>query len=199
MTQDFKLFVFTKYPRPGRVKTRLGAGIGMDRAAAVHRELAERTVTAVLAARLPFAVAYCPHDPASDFAAWLGPDLEYLPQNGADLGERLAECLASALQSHRSAAIIGTDAPGLRPGPLIAAATALTRPGYVLGPATDGGYYLIGAHRDAFDKSVFQNIAWSSSGVFDATCNNIQALGHGCIFLDHLSDVDTEKDLYLMQ
>lgn len=172
------LLVFAKDPVPGRVKTRLAAELGPERAAALYAAFVWDPCEALAAAGLGPVVAADP-DPDRpffrDLAAKLGLRVE--AQNPGDLGARMAAALERHLEAGAERALlIGTDLPTLPPGHLDTAARALG-PGtpLVFGPATDGGYYLVGAHRTALADwprvvdRLFTGIPWSAGDVLHRT------------------------------
>jgi len=193
-----RLLVFAKDPVPGRVKTRLAAAIGPDAATMLYRELAERTLATAAAARAAGIVAgielWC--DPSVErpaFAAWrarYGATLH--AQHGADLGERMRHALFAALADGPPALLIGTDCPALDKLYLARAANALADHDAVFGPATDGGYVLVGLARDV---DAFSGVPWSTDGVMAATRARLSALGVSFAELPALWDVDTPADL----
>jgi rSAM/selenodomain-associated transferase 1 len=181
-----------KYPSPGSVKTRLSAQIGATAAcrlyAAFVGDLAERLTRA----GLPVCWAVWPPDaPFAD----LVPGQRCIAQVGRDLGERME----AAMQVCRGAAplpviTVGADAPHLEPARLTEAAEALASDAdVVLGPATDGGYYLIGLRAPC--PSLFRDIAWGSSSVLDATLARARAAGLRVHLLAPTFDVDDAEGL----
>jgi hypothetical protein len=172
--------VFARYPSPGKAKTRLIAAIGPDRAAAVHRQLVERTIVAVRASGLPFTLYFTGADAAA-FEEWLGP-LALQPQADGDLGERLARVPAPAL-------LIGSDCPDLSAEHLRSAAQALAGGIPCIGPAEDGGYWLLGLPTPRPD--LFEHIEWGTGNVYAAT---LTRLGDALI-LPTLADLDRPEDL----
>jgi len=182
-----------KYPSPGSAKTRLGAQIGSRAACrlseAFIRDLADR----LGGLGLPVTWAFWP--PAAPFAA-LVPGQRCVPQAGSDLGERLdagiAECIATL---HLPVLAIGTDAPHIDGASVREGAEALVAGSadVVLGPATDGGYYLIGVR--APQPALFRGIVWGSSSVLEATLARARAAGMRVHLLPTTFDVDDEAGL----
>jgi len=185
-----------KHPVPGRVKTRLAAVLGADAACALYvafvLDLAERL------GALPYAVtwAYTPAD--APFAALL-PGARCRPQRGRDLGERLAAAIADELAAGPGPVLaIGADAPHVPEAALAEAASALGRGAdVVLGPAADGGYYLIGLRAPA--PGLFAGIDWSTGEVLEATLARAQAAALAVHFLPPSFDVDRPADLVLLR
>jgi len=194
-----RVLVFTRTPVPGRVKTRLIPAIGAERAANLHRAMLWRTVaTAREAALGPVDVCcmpVCEHPYLQELASSFGVGL--CVQDGGDLGERMHRALASALAGGRASAgalLVGTDCPFLESGDLRTAATALVEGAdAVIGPARDGGYYLIGVKRS--DWKVFRDIEWGSERVLDVTRGRFETLGWQWRELETRSDVDRPEDL----
>ena len=181
-----------KHPVPGRVKTRLAAALGADAACALYHafvlDLGERL------GALPYAVTWAYTPPDAPFAALL-PGARCRPQRGRDLGERLAAAIGDELAAGPGPVLaIGADAPHVPAAALAEAAAALAgRADVVLGPAADGGYYLIGVARPA--PGLFAGIAWGSAGVLAATLALAEAAALAVHLLPPGFDVDEVADL----
>lgn len=193
------LAVFVKAPVAGRVKTRLAAEIGARAAADLYRALARSTVAACVAASHDTAVWFTPTQARPSIRDWLG-DLaiaEYRAQPAGNLGVRLI----AAFQHHfragaRRVVLIGSDCPGID-APLVSRAfTSLEEQEIVLGPAQDGGYYLIGLQRP--EPRLFRGIAWSTDAVLTQTLARAGRLGLRWSVLPVLRDVDTTADAAAM-
>lgn len=188
--------VFAKAPVPGRVKTRLAADIGDRRATEIYRGLGRRTVDALRGGDYRLVVFGTPADSASleSIGAWLGPEgTEIHPQPEGDLGHRLATAVDGALRRAEAIVIVGTDIPGIDRKTVSEAFSLLREHDVVLGPATDGGYYLVGLTRSCPD--LFAGIDWSTSRVLDQTLDRIATKGLTVAFTEAKSDVDTVEDL----
>jgi rSAM/selenodomain-associated transferase 1 len=194
MNPPTRLALFLKAPVAGRVKTRLAATVGDATACAVYRWLAERQCrevpgdwSATVHVDPPDAVAAC--------RAWLGARFDYAAQQGGTLGERLAHAARAAFT--RGAApwlVIGGDCVGLGHARLREAAGALADGAdAVLGPAEDGGYYLLGLRRLA--PEVFHDIPWSTGEVAAVTRRRAAAAGLRLAELPPLPDIDDEASL----
>ena len=191
---DRALVVFTRAPRAGRVKTRIAKILGDPKALAIHRELAERTVAAARAARgATLVVAHTPADAGEEMRDWLGDDVQYEAQRGTDLGERMAEAIEGRLSSGADrVVVIGSDAPDLTASILEEAFGSLDSSDVVVGPAADGGYYLIGMR--VLHRSLFERIPWSGAETLARTLAACRAAGLRVHLLDILRDVDTAED-----
>jgi rSAM/selenodomain-associated transferase 1 len=189
------LIVFLKRPRIGEVKTRLIPALGEAAAAHLYRILAEEEIrrTAPSAGEYRRLFFFAPEDAGADMRAWF-PGETWMPQRGADLGARMAGAFEQAFaEGARRSAIIGTDVPWVSRELVSGAFKALDEADVVLGPARDGGYYLLalGEPRPA----LFQGVAWSTSSVLAQTVEKAGGLGLSVRLLDVLSDIDTLDDV----
>jgi len=181
-----------RYPEPGRVKTRLARVLGAAAAAELYRafvlDLADRLVG------LPYPVTWAIDPPAAPFAT-LVPGARCRAQGEGDLGARMARSFAVEFAAGPGpVAIIGADAPHLPADALTETAVALGREAdVVLGPAEDGGYYLIGLARPT--PALFTGIPWSTSAVLAATVASAEAAGLRTHLLPRSFDVDEPGDI----
>ncbi len=192
-----RLILFTRYPRPGRTKTRLIPALGAQGAAALQQRMSE----AIIAQMAQFAAQY-PVNLEIRYAdgnqqaveAWLSSDIPCLDQGEGDLSDRLRRAFAQAFsQGSRQVVVIGADCPHLTPALFAQAFAALESRELVLGPAMDGGYYLIGLNRLA--PALFAEIPWGSEEVLAATLKQAQDLNLSTHLLEPLADVDRPEDL----
>lgn len=191
------LLVFAREPELGRVKTRLAAGIGAEAALAVYRELLALTAAAVTAAQVPATVwlaeAPAEADPTQPRPEWPGLPWRVQPAAGA-LGERMAQAFGEAFAAGAGrVVIIGTDCPGLSAELLRQAFDQLLSHELVVGPADDGGYYLLGMNK--LHAELFTNKAWSTATVLPDTLADAARLGLRVAHLPTLHDVDSAQDL----
>lgn len=194
-----ELLVFAKAPVAGRVKTRLASAIGASRATAVYRVLGRRVLTQVAGGPYRIVVCYDPPDAAQAVRVWLGGRagvrLELEPQASGDLGRRLEAGFAAAFGRGAAAVVaVGTDTPGVDRAVVARAFECLQRCDAVVGPALDGGYYLIGLARPA--PALFRGVPWSTERVLAVTRERARALRLVVEELDPLADVDTPDDLF---
>lgn len=185
MTVRPRLVLFARYPTPGRAKTRLIPALGAAGAAALHRRLTERTLAVMRATGLPVEVRIT-GAPAAAFRRWLG-DVSVVPQGGGHLGARMRRA------AEAPAILVGADVPDLTEAHLLAAAEALSRSAVVIGPAEDGGYYLIGVREPI--PWLFAPMAWGTDVVQAETMARLARRGVEPVLLDPLSDLDTPEDL----
>ena len=181
-----RVVLFTRYPTPGAAKTRLIPAIGADRAAALHRRLTERTLAVARASGLPFEVRTT-GGTSQAFGDWLGL-ATLIDQGGGDLGERLARA-----GPPYPTLFIGADGPDLSAMLLQDAAAALVDAAAVIGPAEDGGYWLLGLARPV--AGVFEGVDWSTDRVFDQTVQHLRTAGIDPVLLPRLADCDRPEDL----
>lgn len=181
-----RVVVFARHPTPGRAKTRLIPALGSEGAALLHRRLVERTLGVVRASGLRFELRTTGADAAA-FRDWLGP-VDAVDQGEGDLGQRLARA-----GPPYPTLFIGADAPDLSPGHLRAAAAALATASAAIGPAEDGGYWLLGLARPV--PGVFERIDWGTDRVFAQTLDRLRAAGVEPVILPTLADLDRPEDL----
>lgn len=192
------VLVFVKAPVPGRVKTRLSPPFSPEQAAALYRAFAADSLAAAGAAMGARAVvAYERHEDWPE-PSWLGePVPEWFPQEGADLGRRLAAATGKAfVDGAERVVVVGSDAPHLPPAFIEEAFARLAAAPVVLGPARDGGYYLVGLREPA--PSLFDDIPWSTEKVLEATLARAAELHWPVHLLDPLEDVDDAGSLARM-
>lgn len=186
------VLVFARAPRVGEVKTRLQPALSAEQACELHRRLVIHTLHRALDSGLPVELwAAVPHHflqaQAEQHHLHLG------IQSGDNLGERMAAAAADALHRHASVLIIGCDCPWLDARYLQAADRELADRDVVLGPASDGGYVLIGMKAAA--PSLFQGVCWGTDSVLASTRERLVAAGLRWRELDCLDDVDRPQDL----
>ena len=186
------LILFVKNPILGEVKTRLAETVGDEEALIVYVKLLKHTREVALKCAAERTVFYSKHVVQSD--QWSGEHFEKAVQRGADLGERMNRAFHEQFDKGASKMIlIGSDCYELEPGHIHAAFKALDKSDFVVGPAEDGGYYLIGMKQPA--PFVFEDISWSTSEVFDETRRAVLSRGFTLDVLETLPDIDTHEDL----
>ncbi|MCB2146766.1 MAG: TIGR04283 family arsenosugar biosynthesis glycosyltransferase [Deltaproteobacteria bacterium] len=194
---DAHLIVFGRYPRVGTTKTRLIPALGPAGAAALQKRLAEKTVATALAltTRTGARLVFC-HDGGNEkqLRQWLGGrPIRYVAQATGDLGRRMHLALKSAFDGGaRRVVLVGTDIPGLTTGMLNQAFNALQKKDLVVGPSTDGGYWLVGMKRP---ENIFDGITWSQRDVLEKTLAVARDKGMTFHLLEPLNDLDTPDDL----
>lgn len=196
MPQKDRLILFSRYPVPGRTKTRLVPFLGPVSAADLQRHLTERTFHAArfAAGRLGAAVEVnFDGGTGAEMRRWLGSGALYSPQSPGDLGQRMETAFRRAFQDGcRRVVLFGSDIPGLSAKVLEQAMDRLRDRDVVLGPSTDGGYWLIGLNRHA---DLFRGMPWGSRDVLAQTLSRVEGLRLSAGLLDFLTDIDTPEDV----
>ncbi len=192
-----KLIIFTKYPTPGKVKTRMISALGEKGAANLHKRLLDFTLNTVQLFSTRQQV-----DIEIEFVGcglrkmqrWLGPAKSYAKQVGDDLGKKMNQAFIKGFeQGADKILIIGTDCPEMTVDDLICGFEKLDHADLVLGPAFDGGYYCIGLK--APTPQIFNDIAWGSDCVFDQTMAKAAQRGSIVRLLPKHHDIDRPADL----
>ncbi|RJR33426.1 MAG: DUF2064 domain-containing protein [Desulfobacteraceae bacterium] len=191
-----RLIVFGRYPAPGRVKTRLAQSLGRARAGELQRRITEGILSRVqrFSSVRSVDVEIC-FDGTTErkMRRWLGPRYLYSGQKDGDLGERMKAALDAAFRDGcRRVVLHGTDIPGLTHSLLEEAFHKLRDTDLVLGPSTDGGYWLLGLGRPA---DLFEGIPWGTNSVLEKTILKAKAVGLNIHLLNALTDVDDLEDL----
>ncbi len=183
------LLVFQKNEVLGRVKTRLAAGLGEKQALDIYRKLLDKTYFELNKVSVPIHTYYSEFIPEKPNHA----ADQFQIQVGQDLGERMKNAFAANFDfGAEKVVLIGTDCPTLQSQHLLQAFEVLNDSDLVLGPATDGGYYLIGMKRRA--DFLFEGITWSTAEVLSQTLSLASQWGLRTTLLPELSDIDTQED-----
>lgn len=184
------ILIFQKNRELGKVKTRLAATIGDENALLIYNKLVDKAHENVLQLQADKFIFFSDH--TENDPRWNG--YQQRVQHPGDLGERMHFALQEVLEmGYLQAVLIGTDCYELNSTILEDAFTALETHDYVLGPANDGGYYLIGGVRT--DEAVFLNKTWSTDRVAIEALESIAEIGCSVYCINHLNDVDVEADL----
>ncbi len=189
---DALLIIFYRNPEYGSVKTRLAATIGDTKAMCVFKGLAEHTKNITQGLLVDKVAFYSDHVEHDDL--WTKAVNQKNVQHGADLGKRMNNAFTWGFENgYKRVCVIGTDCLELTTDILTKAFESLLSADVVIGPARDGGYYLLGMtgpHRE-----FFRNKRWSTKTVYADTMNDIKTMAMTCTTLGTLSDIDTESDL----
>jgi len=187
-----KLIVFVKAPRPGHVKTRLAETLGAEAACAAYRRLVE-TQLHQLSSLPEVELRFAPDDAVAEIQPWLRPSWRARPQGDGDLGRRLRSAFAEAFAAgNKAVVIVGSDCPEVTAADIREAWRELRTFDLVVGPATDGGYWLIGLRQP--QPALFEGIRWSSEFVLAETLARARARRQRIQLLRILTDVDTAKE-----
>lgn len=191
------LILFTRFPVAGRTKTRLIGRLGAEGAARLQREMTEHVLARVwpLTRRrgVQLEIRFDGGSRA-EMRRWLGNGFNFVPQGGGDLGERMARASRDALGGNaRAVIIIGTDCPEMSAPIVESAFEALRGHRLVLGPAKDGGYYLVGQTIEM--PELYDGIPWGAGDVLERSVTAARRIGVEAWLLAELSDVDEPTDL----
>ncbi len=192
-----RLIIFTRYPLPGRTKTRTIAALGAAGAASLQRRMTERNLGRLTRCHASLEIRYTGGTEAQ-MRQWLGDEFTYREQGEGDLGMRMLRAVTEALETGaQRVAIVGTDCPNLDDTIVDRGLAMLHQHDLVLGPAVDGGYYYIGVRQPIAE--LFQNIDWGSDRVLAQTVAAASSLGIEPVLLPRLADVDRPEDLPLWE
>ena len=192
MLSTTALVIFVRNPISGQVKTRLAKDIGDERALEIYQQLLQHTLEITRSLSFRKFIYYA--DEVSDYDLWSVPGYTKRKQNGNDLGERMLNSFKELFdQGFTQIIIIGSDCLQLKMETLEEAIALLESNNAVIGPARDGGYYLLGLTK--FYPELFIKKPWSTDKVFAKTIEDFIDLGISYAFLEELSDIDTVADL----
>ena len=193
------LIIFAKSPIPGKVKTRLTPYITPTEAAELYQAFITDIVSNTYKLKCEqVAIAYTPSNAEATFHSICGHSVDYLPQKGNNLGERMKNAFMYSFdKGSKRTVIIGTDSPTLPSSYIQKAFDALKEVPVTVGPTFDGGYYLIGLSGQ--NDAIFDGIDWSTSKVFGQTLTRIQAINKQLYVLPPWYDVDTPDNLEFLR
>lgn len=194
------ILIFTRFPVPGRVKTRLIPELGLKETARLHRRMTERILGTVRSIRERYGpdnmeITVCFSGARRrHFRAWLGRDIQYIRQSSGDIGRRMLAAFQAAFHRGSDRVLaVGSDIPDLSADILEKALIRLRDHDIVLGPATDGGYYLIGMKSP--HPELFTDRDWGTASVCDRTRSRIRDLRLTLSEQTVLQDIDRPEDL----
>ncbi len=186
------LIIFIKNPALGKVKTRLAKTVGNENALEIYLELSRitRDSTSILKNIQPY-VFYSDFIDKND--DWANEIFKKRVQSGEDLGDRMSNAFHEILEQHQHVCIIGSDCPTLSVDILNQSFDLLQNHDFVVGPSTDGGYYLLGISSKKYEF-LFKNMEWSTENVLSETLQRIAENEKTVALLPALTDVDEERD-----
>jgi len=184
------IIVFTRNPELGKVKTRLAKTIGNQSALNIYNYLLNHTEQTIRNIHCDKAVFYSVKIRVNDI--WNSNIYQKLQQKGKDLGSRMSIAFKYAFENnYKKVIIIGSDLFDLKPKHISTALNMLDKHDVVIGPAQDGGYYLLGMKKK--HSNIFENKAWGTSTVLKDTLKDLQHLD--VFHLEELNDIDTFEDI----
>ena len=189
------IIVFVRYPRKGQVKTRLAKTTSLEFALNFYKLCAENLIRNIK--KVPCVnrfIFYSNKNEKTEVISWLGNKFLFAPQEGDDLGSRMKNAFEKVFSAgSQKVIIVGTDIPDLSKEVIVKAFELLDSYDVVIGPAKDGGYYLLGMKK--MNAELFEKIEYSTSSVLIETMTKIKELNLNHHLLPELNDIDTEKDL----
>ncbi len=197
------IIIFTKFPVEGKVKTRLAKNMGNKFAVSFYRKCAEHTFKELVKVKETGSelFLFCSEEnEIEQVMKWAGNNFNYYSQQGDDLGLKMYNAFDTMFKiGYKKVIIIGTDVPDVSMKIVRSAISVLDNYSVVIGPANDGGYYLLGFKSKLID--LFSGIEWSTNSVFDNTIEKLNRSKINYFMLDELTDIDTLEDLqnWLMQ
>lgn len=191
------VIVMTRYPEAGKVKTRLIETLGEHGSANLHQRMAEHTMSTLKPLHdIETADLFVFFNGGSieQMQQWLGTTFEYLPQQGNNLGAKMANAFAHIFRSgYNRGLILGTDCPDIEGATVVDALKYLRSADLVIGPAEDGGYYLLGLNQT--QPQMFEGIEWGTEKVLAQTAERAEQKNLSIEYLHALRDIDTPTDL----
>ncbi|WP_418510974.1 TIGR04282 family arsenosugar biosynthesis glycosyltransferase [Corallibacter sp.] len=189
-TSQKALIIFTRNPELGKCKTRLAKTIGNEAALSIYKHLLRHTAKTASSIKADKYVFYSESISSNDL--WNDSIFKKRLQQGNQLGSRMENAFSELFQlGYKKVLIIGSDLPDLNTETITNAYDKLNENDFVIGPATDGGYYLLGMK--SLHQNIFKNKAWSTNSVLKDTLNDLQ--NSSVFLLKELNDIDTFEDL----
>ncbi len=193
------LIIFVRYPVIGKVKTRLASSVSKEFALGFYKECSRHLFTEIVRNQKDFYTSFlfCSEkDELNKMMDWAGSGFEYYYQEGSDLGKRMSNAFKKVFTlGAKKAVIIGTDVPDISKKLIADSFMLLDEKDFVIGPSTDGGYYLLGMKN--LNCNLFSDIIWSTETVLDQTISRIDENNCSFVKLEQLYDIDDERSLKL--
>ncbi len=202
MKSETHLALFAKFWCPGKVKTRLASKLGNEMACRVYFKLLSHLLNALGHVADRRSIVFQPLEKRPEFSRLGNQRWELVPQTTGDLGDKLSHCFSQLLTSRQSdptglntrkVVVIGSDCPLVNSKRIAQAFGILDQCPVVLGPSSDGGYYLVGMRED--HREIFQGISWSTSSVLAETISRLNARSIKFDLLPEMADIDEAEDL----
>ncbi len=193
------IIFFIKAPVAGLVKTRLAEHAGIQGALCLYRAFVEDILLTLKGSGIDIRIYFYPGKDENLVARWLGHDTQLFAQEGTDLGLRMYNAFRqSASDGYDNMVLVGSDIPHLSEKIIVDAFSGLSNNHAVIGPAMDGGYYLIGFNKRTLSGDAFTNITWSRPDVFEKTLHRLNNNNQRVYMLPPLHDIDTWEDLCVL-
>jgi len=190
------IILMVKCPRKGEVKKRLSRSIGENSALEFYRRSGLDVLDMISTQDADVMVGYYPGDAGECIAAWMGEEHEFIPQTGADLGERQASLFSACFEmGYSKVCVLASDSPDIPDENITSAFNTLLTSDCVIGPSPDGGYYLIGFTKEGFNRDPFLDMEWSHRGVTGEIERRLDIQGIEWKEIGTWQDVDDIGDL----
>ncbi|HUI44655.1 MAG TPA: TIGR04282 family arsenosugar biosynthesis glycosyltransferase [Nitrospirota bacterium] len=190
------VILFVKLPEKGKVKSRLATSLDGDVVLRLYECMVLDAIDMLNGGHYSFRICFDPPEASDRIRQWLGDAYSYVPQLGDDLGEKMEKAFSRVFSDEvREAVLIGSDVPGVTAAIIDEAFEALAAHDSVIGPASDGGYYLIGFRKGALCPDVFHHMTWSTASVFEETVRRLRRALCSVHVLPERTDVDKKEDL----
>ena len=197
--EDQCLVMFIKFPERGQVKSRLVKDLGEEKSAELYRCFIEDLLARFSQGNYRFQIAFSPAAKEREIKEMFGNDFLYIPQSGEDLGERMKNAFSHCFsEGPRSVVVIGSDIPDLPSWIVEEAFFSLNDHDAVIGPAADGGYYLIGFRKETFNPTVFTGPKWGTEDVFRQTMTILRETGALVYVLPLWQDIDRPENIAIL-
>jgi rSAM/selenodomain-associated transferase 1 len=194
---DRCLAIMIRYPEPGKVKTRLAKKYGNAIAAELYGYFVDDLLETLGHGNHHLQIFFTPNERSMEIRQRFGNHYSYAPQHGEGLGERMENVFCSCFaHGFSSTVLIGSDCPDLTARVIEEAFLAIEKgQDAVIGPALDGGYYLIGFRSDTFESAFFRDMSWGENSVYEKTVSRLHAYDYRIHLAPAWQDIDTEDDL----
>jgi len=197
MIKDRCLILFVKYPEKGKVKSRLATHLTEGFAAGLYVNFVNDIIASLEGGSFSLRIYFHPPEKEKEIKKLWSEKYRYAAQNGSHLGERMKNAfLQEFTAGFGQVVLIGSDCPDLPAIIIEESFRALeSKPCSVIGPAADGGYYLIGFCKDAFCPEIFSGMEWSTASVLEKTMTILHSSKYYCTVLPPWKDIDNRQDL----
>jgi rSAM/selenodomain-associated transferase 1 len=190
------VIVFVKAPEKGQVKVRLAQCIGEDVACEIYRNFVLDLMDRLSEGDFDLRVCFNPPQSKDKMAEWLGREHCLVPQTGEDLGRKMENAFRlTFIEGYKEVLLVGSDVPDLEACIVDRAFESLRYDDLVLGPSSEGGYYLIGFKSESFIPDIFQGVQWNTSQVLNSTMLAARKRGRTVHVMPRRRDMDTVEDL----
>ena len=192
--------IFVRSPQVGKVKTRLSKTLRAETVLKIYKAFGQDVIETVNKHTDHIRICYYPMGAGDEARAWLGDGFHYMPQQGKHLGDRMRNAITDAFSDGFSRVVLlGTDIPDLPESIIDEAFSKLSCHPSVIGPALDGGYYLIGFQEENFFPQAFDNIPWGTEHVLNKTLSIFKEAKQNIHILPSWQDTDDYMDLLALQ